>query len=128
MQNPSRCYFAVDDAHRQIFANCFSGNLNETSIKLKDATGAVWWGANGAYDLLQELDRTKLTAAEAWYAVIVFRVANVEQPDGIVFDSNCGFPSGMPDPGFNAFLQACGLTLWPPSPPNNNGTANGPIP
>lgn len=121
MINPSRCYFAVSNANRQTFANCFSGNLSEASIRLKDANGSIWWGANGSYDLIAELDRQKLALAQAWFCVIVFQISNTEVSTGIVLDSNCGYPVGMPDPGFDAFASACGLQL-DPDLPFPNGT------
>lgn len=123
--NPSRCYFAVTNANRQTFANCFSGNLSEASIRLKDANGAIWWGANGSYDLIGQLDRSCLAASQLWYCVIVFQVANVAAPGGIVFDTNLPFVAGQPDPGFAAFLAACGLQLDPESIPAGNMTTNG---
>lgn len=118
--NPSRCYFAVNNTHRQAFANCFSGNLSEASIRLKDANGAIWWGANGSYDLIGQLDRSCLAASQLWYCVIVFQVANVAAPGGIVFDTNLPFVAGQPDPGFDAFLAACNLERWPETGDNGN--------
>lgn len=108
--NPSRIYFAVAPENRQAFANCFSGNLDEAPIQLVEpTTGKTWWGANGNYDLALEVDRMKLAQSQAWYCCVVFNIAGIENPDGMVLDSNCGFPAGVPDPEFDAFLAACGL-------------------
>lgn len=111
---PCRIHFAVADEHRQDFANCFSGNLAEINIECEDVqTGATWWAVSGAYDLLQDVDRAQLANAQAWYCCIVFNIAGFENPDGLVLDSNCGYITGMPDPGFDPFLAACGLRRVP---------------
>lgn len=110
--NPCRVYFAVTTANRQAFADCFSGNLQEAPIRLREiATGAEWWGASGSYDLLLEVDRVALAQAQAWYCCCVFSIAGIVNPDGFVLDSNCGFPAGYPDPGFAGFLQSVGMEL-----------------
>jgi hypothetical protein len=46
-------------------------------------------------------------------------------PAGIIVDGNAPITvPGSPDPGFDAFILACGLELWTdtPAPPNGNGT------
>jgi len=140
-QIPLRIYFAVLPANRQTFADCLSGNLSEASIRLKEvATGDEWWGSNGGlyYSGPNEIDRTCLNQAQAWFLAIGFQAdsgqvdANnnpitISLPSGIIVDGNAPITvPGDPDPGFDAFIAACGLMLWQDSivtpPPNGNGT------
>jgi len=138
-QIPLRIYFAVLPAYRQTFADCLSGNLSEASIRLKEvATGDEWWGSNGGlyYQSPNEINRTCLNQAEAWFLAIGFQAdigidsngepITIAFPDGIIVDGNAPITvPGDPDPGFEAFISACGLELWtdtPAAPPNGNGT------
>ena len=139
-QIPLRLYFAVLPTNRQIFADCLSGNLSECSIRLKEiATGDEWWGSNGGlyYQSPNEINRTCLNQAEAWFLAIGFQAdigvdsngepITIAFPDGIIVDGNAPITvPGDPDPGFGAFIAACGLMLWQDSivtpPPNGNGT------
>lgn len=140
-QIPLRLYFAVLPNHRQTFADCLSGNLSECSIRLKEiATGFEWWGSNGGlyYSGPNEIDRTCLNQAQAWFLAIGFQAdsgqvdANnnpimISFPNGIIVDGNApNTVPGNPDPGFDAFLSACGLMLWQDTitpPPSGNGTS-----
>ncbi len=138
-QIPLRIYFAVLPTYRQTFADCLSGNLSEASIRLKEvATGDEWWGSNGGlyYQSPNEINRTCLNQALAWFLAIGFQAdtgqfddngepITIAFPDGIIVDGNAPITvPGSPDPGFDAFIAACGLELWTdtPAPPNGNGT------
>lgn len=114
---PINIYFAILPASRETFAGCFSGNIDEAGIKLREiATGDEWWGANGNYYLETEIHRPCLISAQAWYIAI---------NSGIIVEGNLpDIVLGSPDPGFEAFIAACGLELWTdtPAPPNGNGT------
>jgi hypothetical protein len=139
-QIPLRLYFGLLPDKRQIFADCFSGNIEESSIRLKEiATGQEWWGSNGGlyYQSPNEINRTCLNQAQAWFLAIGFQADSgqfddngepitIAFPDGIIVDGNAPITvPGDPDPGFDAFIAACGLELWtdtPAAPPNGNGT------
>jgi hypothetical protein len=139
-QIPLRIYFAVLPTNRQTFADCLSGNLSEASIRLKEvATGDEWWGSNGGlyYQSPNEINRTCLNQALAWFLAIGFQADSgqfddngepitIAFPDGIIVDGNAPITvPGSPDPGFDAFIAACGLELWtdtPAPPPNGNAT------
>jgi hypothetical protein len=137
-QIPLRLYFAVLPANRQTFADCLSGNLSEASIRLKEvATGQEWWGSNGGlyYQSPNEINRTCLNQAQAWFLAIGFQADSgqfddngepitIAFPDGIIVDGNAPIAvPGSPDPGFDAFIAACGLELWTDTPPPPNGNA-----
>lgn len=137
-QIPLRLYFALLPDKRQIFADCLSGDLSESSIRLREvATGLEWWGSNGGlyYSGPNEINRTCLNQAEAWFMAIGFQADTgvdsngipiaVTIPSGIIVDGNTSITvPGNPDPGFDGFLAACGLELWADlSPPQTgNGT------
>ena len=125
-QTPIRLYIAVIPENRQNFADCFSGHIDETSIVLvEQATGNTWWGANGNLYYPQEINRLCLAAAQAWYRAIAFELetGHLDEngnpviayfPDGIIAEDNIpGSAVGSPDPGFDAFLSACGLARVP---------------
>ena len=138
-QIPLRLYFALLPDKRQIFADCLSGDLSESSIRLREiATGLEWWGSNGGlyYSGPNEIDRTCLNQAEAWFMAIGFQADSgqvddngnpiiISFPSGIIVDGNAPHTvPGSPDPGFDAFISACGLQLWidAPTPPTGNIT------
>lgn len=124
-QIPLRLYFALLPDKRQIFADCLSGDLSESSIRLREvATGIEWWGSNGGlyYSDPNEINRTCLNQAEAWFMAIGFDSGG--SPSGIIMDGNTSITiPGNPDPGFDAFLAACGLQYWTDTPPPNNGNS-----
>lgn len=127
-QIPLRLYFALLPDKRQIFADCLSGDLSESSIRLREvATGIEWWGSNGGlyYSDPNEINRTCLNQAEAWFMAIGFTSESATHPNGIIMDGNTSITvPGSPDPGFDAFLAACGLQYWTdtPAPPNNGNS------
>jgi len=101
---PINIYFAILPNSRETFASCFSGNIDEAGIKLREiATGAEWWGANGNYYVETEINRPCLITAQAWYMAI---------NSGIIVEGNLpGIVLGSPDPGFNVFLTLCGMEM-----------------
>jgi hypothetical protein len=120
---PVRLYIAVSESNRTNYANCLSGNIDESSVKLIEAaTGSVWYGACGHLYYPSEVDRSCLAGAEAWYRAVVFSTNTGEIdpegnpiatqfPNGIVTEGNA--PDCIPgdlDPGFDAFIASCGLT------------------
>lgn len=107
--------FAVTPDKRQSFANCFTGNVAEASIRLRDkSTGLEWWGVNGAYYFETEINRTCLNAAQAWFCA--------SNPNsGTVIETNAGFTVGGTIPTFAQFLTACNLEYWPA---NSGGGGN----
>lgn len=124
-QIPLRLYFALLPDKRQIFADCLSGDLSESSIRLREiATGLEWWGSNGGlyYQDPNEINRTCLNQAEAWFMAVGFFSETSQHPDGIIVDGNTSITvPGSPDPGFDAFLATCGLEYWTGTPPPDNG-------
>lgn len=124
MPSPCRIYFAVPGDRRQAFADCFSGMIEEASITLIDKiTNDWWWGAVGYYDLLTEVDKTKLAVAQAWYCCVVFNIAGFDRPEGLILESNCGFQLGQPDPGYHTFLEQCGLVYQARDVNDNHSTS-----
>ncbi|CAB5207189.1 hypothetical protein UFOVP184_42 [uncultured Caudovirales phage] len=116
-----RLYIAVTTENRKKYADCLSGRIDETSVKLVGGVGTEWWGACGHFYYPDEVNRECLAGAEAWYRAVVFESLTGETdpegnpvaaqfPDGIVAEGNAPdrIP-GDPDPGFEAFLFSCGL-------------------
>lgn len=135
-QIPLRLYFALLPDKRQIFADCLSGDLSESSIRLREvATGLEWWASNGGlyYQNPKEINRPCLNQAEAWFMAIGFQADSgqfddngepitIAFPDGIIVDGNAPITvPGSPDPGFDTFIAACGLEYWTDTPPPDNG-------
>jgi hypothetical protein len=118
---PIRLYIAVTSDKREAYADCLTGRIDETSVKLTSATGTQWWGACGHLYYPTEIDRACLAGAEAWYRAVVFSANTGETdpdgnpietqfPDGIVTEGNApGCLPGDTDPGFDSFLASCGL-------------------
>lgn len=113
--------FAVETNRRRGFANCFSGRLDEASIRLQDkTTGGEWWGCNGAYYNETEINRSCLNGALAWFCAVDPNAAGGRR----VVENNAGFSAGSPAPTFEQFLNACNLQYWPTGGGGGNLTTN----
>lgn len=122
IMTPIRLYIAVTDENRLKYADCLSGRIDESSVKLMGGTGTIWWGACGHLYYPDEVNRLCLAGAEAWYRGVVFSSnagetdpdgtpIESQHPNGIVVEGNApDCIPGDPDPGFDAFIASCGLT------------------